>query len=101
MDVRLHDGLREVIAEAVASDAACYFFTKFGARRYSDVSYAPSDYLVFGKETTGLPDYVHREHAGRLLRFPMGTGVRSLNLSNTVAIAVYEALRQQGFPDLT
>ncbi|MCY0869977.1 MAG: tRNA (uridine(34)/cytosine(34)/5-carboxymethylaminomethyluridine(34)-2'-O)-methyltransferase TrmL, partial [Firmicutes bacterium] len=59
------------------------------------------DWLIFGKETTGLPDWVHQQHGDRGLRLPMGSGMRSLNLSNTVAIVIYEALRQQGFPGLT
>lgn len=101
VDVRLHDDLHAVIREAEAADSSFYFYTKFAQKRYSGAVHRSTDYLIFGKETTGLPDFVHREYADRLLRFPMGDGVRSLNLSNTVAIAVYEGLRQLGFPGLS
>ncbi len=101
VDLRLHDSLDEVIGQAAEAGAACHFFTKFAHRGYADVSYAPDDYLVFGKETTGLPAAIHEQYPDSLLRFPMlPSGVRSLNLSNSVAIAVYEALRQQSFPGL-
>lgn len=100
VDVRLHDDLRDVIRDAESAGSAIYFYTKFAQKWYSEVRHCLTDYLVFGKETTGLPEFVHREYADRLLRFPMGGGVRSLNLSNTVAVAVYEGLRQLGFPGL-
>ncbi len=100
VDVRLHESLTEVIEEAEANEANFYFFTKFGKKTYSDVRYNASDYLVFGKETTGLPDYVHTTYPDKGLRLPMGPQMRSLNLSNTVAIALYEALRQLSFPGL-
>lgn len=100
VDLRLHDSLREVIAEASEAGASCYFFTKFGKTRYTDIAYRPGDYLVFGKETTGLPDWVHQEYPQQGLRLPMGEAMRSLNLSNTVAIGVYEALRQFDFAGL-
>ena len=58
-------------------------------------------FLMFGKETTGLPEEFMRENAEKCLRIPMNdTHVRSLNLSNTAALVIYEALRQQGFPDM-
>ncbi len=100
VDVRLHDTLQEVIEEAEANGANIYFFTKLGKKTYSDVRYEASDYLVFGKETTGLPDYIHAMYPDKGLRLPMGPQMRSLNLSNTVAIALYEALRQLSFPGL-
>ncbi|MCY0875244.1 MAG: tRNA (cytidine(34)-2'-O)-methyltransferase [Firmicutes bacterium] len=100
VDLRLHDSLREVIAEAEAVNARCFFFTKFGEKRYTEIAYQPNDYLVFGKETTGLPDWVHQEYPEQGLRLPMGEAMRSLNLSNTVAIGLYEALRQMDFPGL-
>lgn len=101
VDVRVHSSLSEVIAEAKQAGSNSFFFTKFARAWYSNVSYRKGDYLFFGKETDGLPRWVHEEHADRLVRMPMGDAVRSLNLSNTVAIAVYEALRQQGFPNLS
>jgi len=55
---------------------------------------------VFGREDAGLPEELLRQHYSQCVRLPMLEGARSLNLSNTVAVAVYEALRQQGFPEL-
>ncbi|GKV69873.1 tRNA (uridine(34)/cytosine(34)/5-carboxymethylaminomethyluridine (34)-2'-O)-methyltransferase TrmL [Sporosarcina sp. NCCP-2716] len=84
-------------------DAEFYFITKFGKQTYSDFDFADSAkdiFFVFGKETTGLPDDVTAAHPDTCLRIPMNDHIRSLNLSNTAAILVYEALRQQGFPAL-
>ena len=71
-----------------------WLFTKFGDRSYLEVDYQRGDTLVFGRESTGLPDKLIEEAVGRRLRVPTTDNVRSLNLSNTVAIAGYEALRQ-------
>ena len=73
-----------------------WYFTKTATRSYTDVRFAEGDALVFGSETQGLPATLLGEHADRALRIPMRPEVRSLNLSNTVAIAAYEALRQWG-----
>lgn len=75
-------------------------FTTHGGINYADVTYRNGDFLVFGKETAGLGEAVLRRYPDRLLRIPMGREQRSLNLSNAVAVALYEALRQQGFPNL-
>lgn len=80
-----------------------YFTSKRGYVNYAEVSYASSPlYLYFGRETKGLPYSIitAERKAQRLLRIPMAPGERSLNLSNSVAIVVYEALRQRGFADL-
>ena len=70
-----------------------------GRRSYCDVAFQPDDNLLFGPETRGLPmDILGSLHAEQILRIPMRAGSRSLNLSNTTAIVVYEALRQLGFP---
>src|SRR3954470_12640834 len=75
-----------------------FAFTTKGSRSAYDVGYLPGDVLVFGSETRGLPaSIVTQFPADRRLRIPMREGVRSLNLSNAVAVAVYEAWRQQGF----
>jgi len=69
-----------------------------GPRRYSDVQYAPGDYLVFGRETAGLPRSLLEAHRDSWVRIPMfHSETRSLNLSNSVALVLYEALRQLGF----
>lgn len=80
-----------------------YLITKFANHTYSEVDYTFDEdrFFMFGKETTGLPEEFMRKNKDKCLRLPMNdTHVRSLNLSNTVAIVVYEALKQQGFPEL-
>lgn len=74
-----------------------YCFTKKAAHSYADVEYPGEVWLIFGKETTGLDEDFIKAHYNRSLRIPMKEGLRSLNLSNSVAIAVYEVLRQHGF----
>lgn len=73
-----------------------WLFTKRGERLYTDVRFAADDVLVFGCETQGLPQGLLDQYPERRLRMPIRPQVRSLNLSNTVAIAAYEAIRQQG-----
>lgn len=76
-------------------------FSTRGRQRYCEQRFTGGDALLFGPETRGLPDAILREIGpDRVLRLPMASGSRSLNLSNTVAVAVYEALRQLDFPDL-
>ncbi|NLV17547.1 MAG: tRNA (cytidine(34)-2'-O)-methyltransferase [Syntrophomonadaceae bacterium] len=78
-----------------------YWLATTGAdRRYSEVSYGPDDFLVFGKETKGLSKGILDMFPGCHIRIPMLDIGRSLNLSNSVAVALYEALRQQNFPGL-
>ncbi|MBO0466289.1 tRNA (uridine(34)/cytosine(34)/5-carboxymethylaminomethyluridine(34)-2'-O)-methyltransferase TrmL [Enterococcus plantarum] len=80
-----------------------HLITKFANQTYSEMDYAngKDHYFMFGKETTGLPEEFMRENEEKCLRIPMNDEhVRSLNLSNTVALVVYEALRQQNFPAL-
>ncbi|MET3696506.1 tRNA (cytidine/uridine-2'-O-)-methyltransferase [Bacillus oleivorans] len=80
-----------------------YFITKFGKRYYDEYDYSDPEkdfFFVFGKETTGLPKELLAENPDTSLRIPMTDNVRSLNLSNTAAILVYEALRQQRFPNI-
>jgi tRNA (cytidine/uridine-2'-O-)-methyltransferase len=80
------------------------FLTRYGSRSPDrfDMSDAKEDlYLVFGRESTGLPKALLQSHLERCARLPMKPEVRSLNLANTVAVVVYEVLRQQGYPDLS
>ncbi|MHC5269752.1 tRNA (uridine(34)/cytosine(34)/5-carboxymethylaminomethyluridine(34)-2'-O)-methyltransferase TrmL [Enterococcus sp. LJL98] len=84
-------------------DRSLHLISKFANRSYSEVNYADGEdhFFIFGKETTGLPESFMRENAEKCLRIPMNDEhVRSLNLSNTACMIVYEALRQQGFPGL-
>ncbi len=77
-----------------------YYFTTKAPARYSDVAYPDGAYLVFGREDAGLPEDLLYRNQPHCVRLPMRSDARSLNLSNTVAIAVYEALRQWDFPEL-
>lgn len=80
-----------------------YLLTKFGKKPHTTFDYSNTDekhYFIFGKETTGLPDWVKEKYMDTALRIPMNDNVRSLNLSNTAAILIYEALRQQNYPGL-
>jgi tRNA (cytidine/uridine-2'-O-)-methyltransferase len=84
---------------ALPAGARLWFVESDGPQIYSDVQFAPEDYLVFGRETAGLPRQWLEQNPGNWLRIPMfNTAARSLNLSNCVAIVLLEALRQQGFP---
>lgn len=78
----------------------CYYFTTKGRKTHSDVQYPDGAYLVFGREDAGLPEELLKANPETCVRIPMRSEVRSLNLSNSVAIAAYEALRQWGYPDL-
>lgn len=73
-------------------------FTASAERSYESVAYSPGDVLLFGVESTGLPESVlHHERVTDRVRIPMVPGIRSMNLANSAAVAVYEAWRQQGF----
>lgn len=91
----------EALAAALPPGSRTWAFSARASRRHTDVAYAPGDCLLFGDEARGLPDDVvaAAEAEGRALRLPLlAPGVRSLNLANAASIAVYEALRQLGFP---
>ncbi len=78
-----------------------FFFSTKAQCRHSDLSYPDNAYLFFGKESAGLPERLLFEHPESCVRIPMLDGMRSLNLSNSVAIGVFEALRQWDFPTLS
>ena len=81
-------------------DAVLHFATTKAPRDYCAATYGPDDFLVFGRETKGLDEDLLAANYERCVRIPMRPDARSLNLSNSVAILLYEALRQQGFPGL-
>lgn len=81
--------------------AAYHFASTKAPRAYTEAVYGPEDFLVFGCESKGLPESLLRRVYDRCVRIPMRADARSLNLANSVAIVVYEALRQQGFPGLS
>jgi tRNA (cytidine/uridine-2'-O-)-methyltransferase len=91
------------LQQARAPDPSrCFAFTTRAERRFDKVAWQPGDWLVFGSETSGLPVELRESFApAQRLRLPMRAGQRSLNLSNAVAVAVFEAWRQQGYADST
>ena len=97
LDITWYDGLEDFFAK---NSGEYYFFTTKAPRRYTDAIYGDGCYLFFGREDAGLPEALLRDRLEGCLRIPMISDARSLNLSNSVAIAVYEALRQWDFPAL-
>jgi tRNA (cytidine/uridine-2'-O-)-methyltransferase len=77
-----------------------FFFSTKAKRFYTDINYPENAYLIFGREDKGLPEETLARFADRTVKLPMRESLRSLNLSNSVAVAAYEALRQWGFPGL-
>jgi tRNA (cytidine/uridine-2'-O-)-methyltransferase len=85
-------------AASVPASSSLWFIESNGPKKYSDVSFGADDYLVFGRETAGLPRALLEANAAQWLRIPMfNAAARSLNLSNCVALVLFEALRQHGF----
>lgn len=80
-----------------------YYFTRYGHKPHDSFDYSNPDenlYFFFGKESTGIPPHLLKDRIDKCMRIPMTADVRALNLSNCVAIVTYEALRQQGYPNL-
>ena len=98
VDVRDYDSLEDFFAKNKVEQMWC-LSTK-APRSYTEAEFHDGCYLFFGKETKGLPEDFLEEHRDECVRLPMRSCARSLNLSNSVAITVYEALRQLSFPDL-
>ena len=80
--------------------AKIYMATTKAPKVYTEVNYEPDCYIMFGKESAGIPEEILVEHKEDCVRIPMVGDIRSLNLGNSVAIVLYEALRQQGFKEL-
>ncbi|MDE6815429.1 MAG: tRNA (cytidine(34)-2'-O)-methyltransferase [Lachnospiraceae bacterium] len=85
---------------ALHPNARIWMATTKAKRLYTDVCYEPSDYIMFGKESAGIPEEILVDYEETCIRIPMEPEIRSLNLSNSVAIVLYEALRQQKFSNL-
>lgn len=96
--VHYHDSFAEV--QAAYPTHRFYYNTTKAHKAHSDVNFMPDDILVFGKETAGLPESLLAANREYCIRIPMIEGARSLNLSNAVAIVLYEALRQVGYEKL-
>ena len=98
LDITYYDGLDDFYAKN--PDAKVFYFSTKSQHVYTDVTYPDQVYIMFGKETKGLPESLLQANPDTCVRLPMREGLRSLNLSNTVAVAVYEILRQKGFEGL-
>ena len=96
------DGLCIVVAFLLEKNpgAKIYMATTKSKQKYTDVNYEEDAYIMFGKESAGIPEEILLDYKETAVRIPMFPEIRSLNLANSVAIVLYEALRQQGFPEL-
>ena len=81
-------------------DAVVYMATTKARHVYTEVKYEPDCYIMFGKESAGIPEEILKDNEDRCVRIPMNSDIRSLNLSNSVAIVLYEALRQNEFKNM-
>lgn len=98
LDVTIYDDYQDFLSKN--PNANIYMATTKAKNVYSDVSYKDGDYIMFGKESGGIPEEILVEDPDKCVRIPMESDIRSLNLSNSVAVVLYEALRQQGFGGL-
>ena len=98
LDITYYDGLEDFYAKNPTAEV--YYFSTKAPHLYTEIEYPNPVFIMFGKETKGLPEELLHSNPDRCVRLPMREGLRSLNLSNSVAIAVYEILRQGTFADL-
>ena len=99
VDISYYDSIEEVM-DKFYNGNNFYFFSTKAKIIHSEAKYKDGDFLVFGKETKGLPEPLLEKHYNECVRLPMMNECRSLNLSNSVCVGVYEALRQLGYPNL-
>ncbi len=99
VDLSVYKNLEDLFARNQVDDL--WLATTKAPRDYSQAQFWDGCWLFFGKETAGLPESFRQAHRERCIRIPMRAGARSLNLSNSVAVLAYEALKQQGFPGLS
>lgn len=97
LDINIYNSLEEFFLK---NSGPFFYFSTKAKNKHTDVNYPNGSYLVFGKETAGLNEELLFENQGNAVRIPMIEDVRSLNLSNSVAIGVYEVLRQWNYPEL-
>ncbi len=98
LDVTRYDDYEDFLARNPG--AKIYMATTKAPKAYTEVSYGPDDYIMFGKESAGIPEEILTENKDACVRIPMWGEIRSLNLANSVAVILYEALRQNGFGEL-
>ncbi len=98
LDITYYDNLEDFFKK---TNGTYFYFSTKAPNIYSDISYPDNAYILFGKETKGLPEKLLHDNPETTVRIPMIDEARSLNLSNSIAIGVYETLRKWGFPELT
>ena len=98
LDITYYESLSEFFEKNTGN---FFYFSTKARKAHSDMSYPDNAYLVFGKETAGLPEELLFQHPDSCVRIPMIENARSLNLSNSVAVGVFEVLRQWGYPELS
>ena len=102
LDIYEHESFKEFLKKYSPEENDMFFVSTKAKNCYSEVDYSNMDeiFLLFGKETKGLPENTLKKYLDKTIRIPMKDGLRSLNLSNSVSIVVYEVLRQTNFKDL-
>lgn len=100
LDVTIYDDFSDFLKRNPECAGKLYMLTTKARHSYCDVAYPPDAWLMFGKESAGIPEEILVEYEEYCVRIPMIGNIRSLNLSNSVAIALYEALRQNGFSQM-
>ncbi len=98
LDVRVYENYADFLEKN--NGVVPYMATTKATHIYTDVEYAPDSYIMFGKESAGIPEEILVEHPDKCVRIPMNEEIRSLNLSNSAAIILYEALRQNEFRNM-
>jgi len=98
LDLRLYDDYADFCKKN--PDAKIFYATTKGRHVYSDVSYGQNDFIMFGKESAGIPEEILVQHPDECIRIPMIGDIRSLNLGNSVCTVLYEALRQNNFENM-
>ncbi len=98
LDISYYDNIEQFYEK---NSGEYFYFTTKGRSVHSDVEYPDNAYLIFGREDRGIPEEILYHNENHCVRIPMRNNLRSLNLSNSVAIGVYEVLRQWGYPELS
>lgn len=99
LDVRYYDDFQDFLIKN--PNAKIFMATTKSKKVYTDVKYEENDFIMFGKESAGIPEKILLDYKDTSIRIPMYSDLRSLNLSNSVAVILYEALRQQNFKGMT
>ena len=100
VDYEIYENYEEFLSK---NEGDFYYFTRYGTKPHTSFNYSDTSkniYLIFGKESSGIPKEILKNHLDKCMRIPMTKNIRALNLSNCVAIVVYEVLRQQNYNDL-